>query len=88
MGFLHGVETFEITTGPRSVQGVRTAVIGLVGTAPIHLVEEGKVNDSFLVLNDRDAGRTCGPAVPGFTIPQALRAIFDQGRGTVIVMLQ
>lgn len=86
MGFLHGVETFEITTGPRSVQGVRTAVIGLVGTAPIHLVEEGKVNDSFLVLNDRDAGRTCGPAVPGFTIPQALRAIFDQGRGTVIVI--
>lgn len=33
--FLHGVETIEIEKGARPIRGVKTAVIGLVGTAPI-----------------------------------------------------
>ena len=32
--FLHGVEVIEIDTGPRPIQTVRSAVIGLIGTAP------------------------------------------------------
>lgn len=32
--FLHGVEVIEINDGPRPIQTVRSAVIGLVGTAP------------------------------------------------------
>jgi len=32
--FLHGVEVIEIDDGPRPIQTVRSAVIGLVGTAP------------------------------------------------------
>src|SRR5579883_3251968 len=32
--FLHGVETFEFNTGPASVLAVKSAVIGLVGSAP------------------------------------------------------
>ncbi len=31
--FLHGVETIELLAGPRPVRQVKTAVIGLVGTA-------------------------------------------------------
>ena len=38
--FLHGVETIEITKGARTIQTVKTAVIGIIGTAPIDDVEE------------------------------------------------
>lgn len=84
--FLHGAETVEITAGPRPIRQVKTAVIGLVGTMPVQRVAEGdrKVNEAFLVLSDTDAGRLAGPDLPGYTIPQALNAIFDQGRGTVV----
>ena len=32
--FLHGVEVIEIDTGPRPIQTVSSAIIGIVGTAP------------------------------------------------------
>jgi len=32
--FLHGVEVIEIDDGPRPIRTVRSAVIGIIGTAP------------------------------------------------------
>jgi phage tail sheath protein FI len=86
--FLHGVETIEIEKGPRPIRVVKTAVVGLVGTAPIHTVDEANrtVNKPVLILNDRDAVKYFGEQTPGYTIPQALDAIFDQGAGIVIVV--
>jgi len=78
--FLHGVETIEIDKGPRPIRTVKSAVVGLIGTAPC-----GDVNTPTIVLSDRQAAQF-GPQAPGFTIPQALDAIFDQGAGTVIVI--
>ena len=40
--YLHGVETTEIERGPVPVKTVKSAVIGLVGTAPV-----GPVNEPF-----------------------------------------
>ena len=80
--FLHGVETIEIMKGPRPIRQVKTAVVGLIGTAPT-----GAVNEPVIVLSTRDAVQFGDAAVAaGFTIPQALDAIFDQGAGTVIVI--
>lgn len=79
--FLHGVETIEIDKGPRPVRQVKTAVIGLIGTAPM-----GAVGTPTLVLSDKQAAQFGGLQVPGFSIAQALDAIFDQGAGTVIVI--
>lgn len=86
--FLHGVETIEIDKGPRPIRGVKTAVVGLVGTAPIFAVDGtlASVNEPILVLSDRDAAQYFGPQMEGYTIPQALDAIFDQGRGIAIVI--
>lgn len=78
--FLHGVETIEIDKGPRPIRVVKTAVVGLIGTAPI-----GDVNTPTIVLSDLQAA-AFGGQLPGFTIPQALDAVFDQGAGTVIVI--
>lgn len=78
--YLHGVETIEIETGPRPVKAVKSAVIGLIGTAPC-----GPVNQPTLCLSESDAAQF-GPGLANFTIPQALKAIYDHGAGTVVVI--
>jgi len=78
--YLHGVETIEVERGPRPVKTVKSAVIGLIGTAPM-----GPVNVATLSLSEKDAA-AFGSQLPGFTIPQALDAIYDHGAGTVIVI--
>jgi len=86
--FLHGVETIEIKKGTRPIRTVKTAVIGLVGTAPINAVgvDFKTVNKPVLITNDKDAALYFGQPTSGFTIPAALNAIFDQGAGIVIVV--
>lgn len=86
--FLHGVETIEITKGARTITTVKTAVVGIVGTAPIDEVEDEykTINTPTLILNEVDAVKYFGNHKAGFTIPQALKAIFDQGAGIAIVI--
>lgn len=79
--YLHGVETIEIQKGARPITVVKSAVIGLVGIAP-----KGTPNSLTLVLNAQDAATTFGSELPGFSIPQALSAIYAQGAGTVLVV--
>ncbi|ENO0459413.1 phage tail sheath subtilisin-like domain-containing protein [Salmonella enterica] len=78
--YLHGVETIEIERGPRPIRTVKSAVIGLIGTAPC-----GPVNEPVLCLSEKD-GAQFGSAVEGYSIPQALEAIYDHGTGTVVVI--
>ncbi|MGI9159427.1 MAG: phage tail sheath subtilisin-like domain-containing protein, partial [Saprospiraceae bacterium] len=79
--YLHGVETVEIKKGARPVQVVKSAVVGLVGIAP-----KGTPNSLTAVLNPQDAATIFGAELPGFSIPQALSAIYAQGTGTVLVV--
>jgi phage tail sheath protein FI len=78
--YLHGVETLVLSNGPVPVQVVKTAVIGLVGIAP-----QGPKNAIIQVNNENDAEQFGSPLV-GFSIPQALKQIFAQGAGTVLVV--
>lgn len=78
--YLHGIETIEVERGPRAIRVVKSAVIALVGTAPM-----GPVNELTLSLNDRDAAQF-GPHLTGFSIPEALAGIYDFGAGTVLVV--
>lgn len=78
--YLHGVETIEINSGANPVTVVKSSVIALVGLSPI-----GASNEPILVLSPNDASQF-GQQLPGFTIPQALDAIFKQGPATVIVV--
>ena len=86
--FLHGVETIEITKGARTITTVKTAVVGIVGTAPIEDVEDEykTINEPTLILNEVEAVKYFGNHKAGYTIPQALKAIFDQGAGIAIVI--
>jgi hypothetical protein len=88
--FLNGVEVIEVERGLQPFRVPRTAVIGLVGTAPMHLVSptDRTVNKPMLVRSARDAARLFGTVKDstGYTIPKALDAIAKQGGALVIVI--
>src|SRR5271168_3046243 len=87
--FLHGVEVIEVPNGPVAVTVVKSAVIGLVGTAPSWAVASPSVavapNTPALVSSVLDAANF-GPIIRGYTIPYALAAIQAQGAGQAIVV--
>ena len=86
--FLHGVETLEIVKGPIPIRVVKSAVIFLVGTAPIQDVDPAnrKINEPVLILNRDDAVKYFGEKKEGYTIPYALDGIFDHGGAVCIVV--
>lgn len=79
--YLHGVETVESRAGAQPVTVVRTSVIALVGIAPA-----GPSQQLTLVSNPTGADQF-GLPVPGFTIPQALSAIYAQGAGAPVLVV-
>ena len=86
-GFFHGVETRYIDNVPRSVQVVPSAIIFLVGTAPIYkAVNPQAINDPIRCQNDVEDSDYFGAKTPDFTIPYALDILRDHGAGTVEVV--
>lgn len=82
MAFLHGVETIVKTVGGVPVTVVRSAVVGLVGIAP-----KGPNGSTLtLISSPQEAVDTFGSELTGFSIPQALKAVFNQGSGVAIVV--
>ncbi|KAA0571064.1 phage tail sheath C-terminal domain-containing protein [Azospirillum sp. Sh1] len=79
--FLHGVEVVEIDTGPRPIKTVKSAIIGLVGTAPI-----GAVNKPVLIAGSRKEAAANFGDDWSFSIPPALDNIFDQSGALVVVV--
>ncbi len=87
--FLHGVETINIEQGGKPIRVVKSAVIGIVGTAPIFQadVADRTVNKPVLILNDVAAAKYFGSEkTAGYTIPKALKAAFKKGAATVVVV--
>lgn len=78
--YLHGVETIEFDKGSRPVQLVKTAVIGLVGTALA-----GPVNEPIIITSEKDFAQF-GVDAPNCTILDALDGIFDQKATVVLVV--
>lgn len=70
--YLHGVETIQVESGTRQVRLVKTAVIGIIGTAL-----EGVVNTPILVSNERDFAQF-GANIGNTTIVDSLNAIYEQ----------
>lgn len=86
--YLHGVETIEIDDGTRTIKSVKTAVIGVIGTAPIQTVKTDyqTINKPVIITDDRSGAKYFGADTSGYTIPKALKGIFDQGAGIVVVI--
>lgn len=73
--YLHGIETIERNEGPRPVEAIDTAVIGLIGTAPDANTTAFPLN-TVVPIYGANTDLT-GLGVTG-TLYDALQAIFDQ----------
>jgi phage tail sheath protein FI len=82
-GFLHGIETLEISNGIRPIKAQRSAVIGLIGTASEADVAKFPIDTPVLISGRR--ADTAGLGSRG-TLPAAIDAIFDQIGAMVVVI--
>lgn len=81
--YLHGIETLEVERGPRAIKVVKSAVVAVVGAAPI-----GPVNTLTLCQTITDDAQF-GPETltgQGFGIPEALAGVHAFGAGTILVI--
>jgi phage tail sheath protein FI len=81
--FLHGVEVLELDIGIRPIRTVRSAVIGLVGTAPEADATVFPINEPVLIPGSRAIAGQLGTTG---TLPAAMDGIFDQVGATVVVV--
>jgi len=81
--FLHGVEVLELDTGIRPIRTVRSAVIGLVGTAPSADNDAFPLNTPVLIAGSRAKASQLGSTG---TLPSAMDGIFDQIGAAVVVV--
>ncbi len=90
--FHHGPEVVEHKEGGTVVRDVKSATVYLNGTAPIGEVHDTAqeradyINKPIIVRSRAEAAAAFGPQMDGFTIPQALDAIFDHGSGGTVVV--
>ena len=90
--FHHGPEVVEIKDGVTVVRDVKSAVTYINGTAPIGELFDNQadrsevINKRKIIRTREEAAAMFGPQTDGFTIPQALDAIFDQGAGGTIIV--
>ncbi|NCC97562.1 MAG: phage tail protein, partial [Synergistales bacterium] len=81
--FLHGVEIVEIEDGTRPIRTVRSAVIGLIGTAPEANPDVFPVNKPVLIAGSLKEAAKLGTKG---TLPMGIDGIFDQTGALVIVV--
>lgn len=80
--FLHGIETIEVDLGPRSIQTVRSSLIGLVGTAPDADADAFPLDVPVLVAGPR-AAAALGEAG---TLRDAYLDVYGQGVNLAVVV--
>jgi phage tail sheath protein FI len=81
--FLHGVELVEITDGLRPIQSVRSAVIGIIGTAPACDAAKFPLNTPVILAGRPPASDVIGSSG---TLKNALDGIFKQAGAVVVVV--
>lgn len=85
--YLHGVEVIKVDTNSKPIRLVKTSVIGIIGTAPIHLLEGGgSINDPQLILSDQQAVAKFGVNIPGYTLPENIAYCQLKGAATIIAV--
>lgn len=82
--YLHGVETVEVDDGMNAFQTVKSAIIGVIGTAPNRKIEDFPINQPFLIAGDPASVVNLGSEG---TLCDALDSIFRVARPTVVAVV-
>ncbi len=80
---LHGIKTNILTEGTRPIADASTAVIGLIGTAPLADGDAFPLNTRVLITDVRKALTDMGSTG---TLPAALAAIADQASPVIVLV--
>lgn len=83
MAFLHGIEILEVNDGLRPVETVRSAVIGVVGTAPAADPDVFPLNTPVLLPGNPRLAADLGATG---TLPDAVAGIFAQAGAFVVLI--
>src|ERR1035437_8852796 len=81
--YLHGIETIEVDDSIRPIQTVRSAIIGLIGTAPGADANIWPLNVPVLIAGNPRTGLTLGTTG---TLPDALTQIFNEANPVIVVV--
>ena len=91
-----GPEIVDVDEGGLFVRELKAATAFVIGTAPIHEVhttaeaQAAYVNKKILIRREADITKHFGPIRDGYTLPQALKAMFSKaktrGVGTICVV--
>jgi phage tail sheath protein FI len=87
--FLHGVEVIEIDDGPRPIRTVRSAIIGIIGTAPDADPVAFPLNKPVLIAGSRLEASKLDVSLTGTrlgTLPNAVDLILDQIGAAIVVV--
>lgn len=89
MAFINGVRTTDSITEQTTTAGLDFSVVGLIGTAPIQNTDSTTkpINEPVLITNLEEGVKTFGNASKGYTIPQALEAIFARVSSAKVVVV-
>lgn len=79
--FHHGTETETIESGLVTIASIDSAIVGIVGTAPV-----GAVNDLTLCQSDKDFSQFGNLKRYGYTLPDAFEILKLYGSGTFYVI--
>lgn len=86
----HGVTIQEIPTRTRTISIVPSSTIGIIGTAPIHLLPAAQrtLNRNVLIASDADKAYYCGADADsaGYTLNQDIEDIFNQTQTAIIAI--
>lgn len=80
---LHGIKTNTLTEGTRAIAEASTAVIGLIGTAPLADDDVFPLNSRVLITDVRAALADIGTTG---TLPATLAAIADQASPVIVLV--
>lgn len=87
--FYHGNEIKEQKSNTMVISGADISVIGVVGTAPIFMVQDEykKINEPIQVNNSTEAIRYFGRNLSEYTIPDAIETILTESEGAKIYVV-
>jgi len=81
--YLHGVEVIEVSDGIRPIQTLKSAVIGIVGTAPDADPEIFPINEPVLLIGDQRTAQLLGSSG---TLLDAMKDIYSIIGATVVLV--
>lgn len=85
--FLHGAEVIQVDAGPRPIQTVNSAVIGIIGTAPGASAIDFPLNTPVLIAGSRAAAaKLRGVSGDDGTLADAVDSILDQAGALIVVV--